>query len=168
VKKMVSVILLSAVVLVSSLAYAVDMSPLVTIRDKFLQEGKEIKPLLTESKDVILLSSMWDSCVMAVSQLNAYFYMVGIYNTVDETMRSYDAVNYLVKWLTEIRATNSVNVKSLDNISIKLDEKSKFHVDKLRGYFEDLNKQIDVELGNLSVLMASLKAPSPAKPQAKE
>ena len=107
-KKIISLILLLVVFLTFS-AYALETT-LFEMRNKIFAESKEIKALLTESKDIVLMSSMWDSCVMALTQLDAYFSMVGIFNTIKKGDISEDSVNYLIGWLSQTKKTNELNI----------------------------------------------------------
>ncbi len=144
-------IMLILVSLLSSQAYALDTG-LINMRAKIFEESKAIKPLLTKSKDIILLSSLWDSCVIAMSQLDAYFSLVGIFNTIKKEDATDTAVNYLMDWLREIKKTNDVNIIGLSALTQAIEPNTVVHMEKLRGYFKDLNKQIDAELERVSAL----------------
>lgn len=127
------------------------------IRNKFFEESKEIKSLLTRSKDAILLSSMWDTCLLTMSSLDAYFHMLGIFNTIRQRDLTEDAVNYLAKWLTEIKRNNELNINILNSGSYSVEPETKNHIERLRGYLDALNKRIDAELNKISVLEQSAK-----------
>ena len=137
-------------------AYALD-TKIVGMRNKFFEESKAIKTLLADSKDMILLNSMWDSCIMTMTQLDAYFSMVGIFNTIKKETLTEEAINYITNWLEAIKKTNDLNIKSLNAITNPVEPKTKIHMEKLRGYFNDLNNQINTELNKISIIKKSLK-----------
>lgn len=127
------------------------------IRNKFFEESKEIKALLPSSKDALLLSSMWDTCLLTMSELDAYFHMLGIFNTIKEKDLSEDAVNYLAKWLTEIKRNNELNIGILNSGSYSFEPGTRVHIEGLKSYLDELNKRIDTELDKISILNKSIR-----------
>lgn len=154
--KKIFFMILTLIVLLTFSAYAQEAT-LLTLRNKAFKESKELKSLLIDSKDVILVNTLWDSCIMAMTQLDAYFSMVGIFNTIKKEDLKEDSVNYLINWLNEIKKTNELNIKSLNAISTTLEPKSKVHIERLKNYFSDLNNQINIESDKISLLKKSLK-----------
>ena len=129
---------------------------LMDIRDKVLKESREIKALFSDTKDVILVSSMVDSCILTTSQLDAYFSQLGIFNTIKKDDVTSAAVNFLEQWLNGIKNTNDLNIKSLNAVTQNIQAKTKLHLERLTGYFTDLNTQIDQELAQLAALKNAL------------
>ena len=154
-KKIIFIILIF-IIFLSFSVYALDTT-LLDMRNKIFEESKVIKSLLVDSKDIILMNSMWDSCVMTMTQLDAYFSMIGIFNTIKKEDLKEDAINYLTSWLDGIKKTNELNIKSLDAVSVTLEPKTKAHILKLKDYFGKLNNQINAELDKISLLKKSLK-----------
>jgi hypothetical protein len=154
--KKVSVIILVSFIFCVSYAHALD-NPLVGMRNKIFEQAKQIKYSLAQTQDVVLVNSMWDSCIMTVSQLDAYFSLVGIFNTIKKDNITESAINYLVDWLKQIKMTAELNIKSLDAITNPLEAKTKTQMDILKRNFSDLNTRIDKELGKHSILLRSLK-----------
>ncbi len=154
--KRIIFIILIFVIFLGFNAYASN-SGLINMRNKMLEESKDLKLLLATSKDVVLVNSMCDSCIIAMSQLDAYFSMVGIFNTIKKQDLKESAVNYLGGWLEGIRQTNKVNIRSLNTVMPGLEPKTKSQVAKLKDYFDKLNSQIDSELEKISILRKSLK-----------
>ncbi len=150
-------IVLAMFVFFSVNSYASE-SGLFEMRDKISADSKQIKPLLLESKDMVLMSSMWDSCVMTMTQLDAYFYMAGIFNSVKNPNEA--TVNYLINWLKIIKSTVELNIKSLAVETKTLEPKTKVYKEKLKSDFGELIKQIDSELSRVSLLK---KAEKPGK-----
>lgn len=149
-------ILLALGLLFSSYVYALDNS-FVNIRSKIFEEAKEIKALLTTSKDAILLSSMWDSCLMTIRELDAYFHMLGIFNTIKEQDLSEDAVIFLSRWLSEIKAGSELNIRILTESAYPTESQVAIHIARLKNYFGELNKKIDSELNKISLLREAIK-----------
>ena len=129
---------------------------LMDIRDKVLKESQEIKALFSDTKDVILVSSMVDSCILTTSQLDAYFSQLGIFNTIKKDDVTPAAINFLEQWLNGIKNTNDLNIKSLNAVTQNIQAKTKLHLERLTGYFTDLNMQIDQELAKLAALKKTL------------
>ncbi|MBU1061782.1 MAG: hypothetical protein KJ952_03550 [Candidatus Omnitrophica bacterium] len=154
--KKMGFIVLSLIIFLASSAYALDTA-LFDMRNEVFEESKEIKLSLTYSKDVVLMSSMWDSCIMVMVQLDAYFYMLRIFNTIETEDLKQDAVDTLISWLNDVKKTNEMNVKSLDSVSETAEAYTKVHLDKLKTYFGKLNTQIDIELDKIFKLRKSLK-----------
>lgn len=141
---------------ISLKAYGLDNS-FLDIRNKFFEESKEIKSLLVSSKDAILISSMWDTCLLTMSGLDAYFHMLGIFNTIKERDLSEDAANYLARWLSEIKRNNELNINIIDSGSYSVEPDTKIHIERLKDYLSELNKRIDTELNKISILNQSIR-----------
>lgn len=154
--KRLSVIALILVVSMTLNAYAAG-NTLLDMRGKILKESKEIKTLLTGSRDVYLINSMWDSCVLAMTQLDAYFSMLGIFNAIPKENTTQAAVDYLLSWLREIKKSNELNVKSLNSISDTIEPGTKTHLGILKAYFIELNSHIDAEINKVSLFRRSAK-----------
>ena len=150
------IIILTLIMLLASQAYALETT-LVTMRSKIFEESKAIKSLLTKSKDIILLSTLWDSCIMTMTQLDAYFSLVGLFNTIKKENTTEAAVVYLADWLREIKKTNDLNIIGLSAIKQAIDPNTIVYMEKLKGYFGDLNKRIDAELEKIAILKKSLE-----------
>ena len=129
---------------------------LMEMRNKLLTESREIKALFSDTKDVILVSSMVDSCILTASQLDAYFSQLGIFNTIKKDDVTPAAINFLEQWLNGIKNTNDLNIKSLNAVTQNIQAKTKLHLERLTGYFTDLNTQIDQELAQLAALKNAL------------
>ncbi len=153
-KRIIFVVLVLVVVLCFN-AYAFETG-LIDMRGKLFEESRQIKPLMVLSKNALLVSSMWDSCLIAVTQLDAYFSMVGIFNTIKQKDWSESPFDYLITWLNEIKTTNSLNIKSLSEDFNALEPDVKRHIEKLISYFNELNRRIDSDLAKISTLKKSL------------
>ncbi len=129
---------------------------LMEIRSKILKESQEVKALLPDTKDVILVSSMLDSCVLTTSQLDAYFSQLGIFNTIKKGDVTAAAINFLEQWLNGIKNTNDLNIKSLNAVTQNIHARTQLHLERLTGYFTDLNTQIEQELAQLAALKKAL------------
>lgn len=130
---------------------------LLDLRNNIFAESKQVQSLLSGSKDAGLVVSMWDSCIIAVTQLNAYFYMLGIFDKITKNALTDEPLDYLSAWLTEIKKTSDMNLKSLDSYKQPLEEKTKIEKEKLKEYFVELNRQIDVELKKIGTIKKSLR-----------
>jgi hypothetical protein len=154
-KKIIFIVLIFSIFLNLN-AYAAG-NPLLDMRNKFFNECIDIRPLLLNVNDVVVVNSMWSSAVMTVSQLDAYFSMVGIFEAIKDRELAADPVTYLMNWLDQIKRTNELNMKSLSGITYKVQPDTQAHIDKLQGYFSSLNSFIDEESARVSALQKSLK-----------
>ena len=145
----------------TSKAYALDFK-VFEMRNKIFEESKELRTLLPNSRDAILTSSMFDSCIIIMSQLDAYFSMLGIFDSISKEDLNDKPLDLLENWIKEIKNTSETNINSLNNVSETLDAKTKIHLDKLKGYFSELSKRLDPELSKVSVIRKSLKVKKPA------
>lgn len=155
-KKVVFIFLIMSIVLNCSV-YAAD-NALFTMRGEIFEESKKIKAVLADSKDVILVSSMWDSCVILLTQLDAYFSMLGIFNAIKDKDLTADPINYIYSWLKGIKETNELNIKSLNEVVQVNDAKTKPQMEILKVYFKDTNDNINAELKKFDALRKSFGA----------
>jgi hypothetical protein len=128
---------------------------LIDMRSEILNNAQEIKTYFATTRDPVLLNSMWDSAVMAVSQLDAYFSMLGIFNTIKKENLEDSSINYLLNWLNQLKDTTDLNIKSLAAIKSTADARSKVFVSKLKNTFSDLETRIIKELQTVKQLQAS-------------
>lgn len=144
-------------------AYAADTG-LLDMRNKIFAEANNIQLLLSDVKrnslwkDAVLINSMWDSCIMTMTQLDAYFSMLGIFNTIKDKDVNETSTKYLIDWLNEMKKANDMNITSLQGMSAQsLDSETKLHMDSLKTYFAELTKKIEGELNKISLIKKSLK-----------
>jgi len=145
------------IILLYSNAYAMDNNQLLDMRNKLFDESKDIKALLRNSKNAPLLNNMWDACIVTMTQLDAYFFMMGIFDAVSKDKWNEEAVTYLELWLAKIKSTDEVNLKSLKSFPPDLEAGTLRHSQKMEGYFTDLNDMIDESLNTISKLKTSVK-----------
>jgi len=128
---------------------------LVDVRGEILKNAQEMKKYSSTSRDPVLLNSMWDSSVMAISQLDAYFSMLGIFNTIKKENLEKPTVSYLINWLNQTEKTTELNIKSLEAIKSTTDARSKVFALKLKTIFSDLKARIAQELQTVTQLTES-------------
>jgi serine/threonine protein phosphatase PrpC len=149
--KKIALVLLMVGLCFQSRAFAMSFE-IFDMRNKIFDESKEIKSLMGSSRDVILLTVMFDSCFLTMSQLDAYFVMLGIFDTIGEKAASEKALNLLSNWLNEMRRNTTLNISAMDAMPAPMETSSRSHVAKLRGYFAELNNRIDAELEKVSTI----------------
>lgn len=157
-RKIVSVIM-AILVLFSFTAYAAENPTLIEYRSKIFDESRAIKLLLSSTKrDMVFLSSMWDACIASMTQLDAYFGMVGVFNTIKKDEVTDRAVSYLIDWLNVIKSANEISIKNLEAISSRqLEDKTKSRLGRLVKYYTGLDKRLDTELTGLAALKATAR-----------
>ncbi|MBN1913547.1 MAG: hypothetical protein JW788_04015 [Candidatus Omnitrophica bacterium] len=137
-------------------------SDFVNMRREIFADAQAIKSVLTNTKDMIILSSLWDACVLTMTQIDAYFSLLGIFNSIEKKETTAEQVDYLNGWLLEIKKTNDLNINSLSS-SQAIEEKTKAYMDKLRQKYNKLNDIIANELTKLEALKKTSKKPAKAK-----
>jgi hypothetical protein len=137
-------------------AYAIDFQ-VFDMRNKLFEEAKEIRLLLPKSKDAVFLTAMFDSCIIATSQLDAYFSMLGIFESIKKRDLNDAPIDFIVNWLNEIKKTNEINIKMLTSVTQQIDSATRVHIKKLEAFFKELTGRINAELDKFSSIRASLK-----------
>jgi hypothetical protein len=130
---------------------------LIDARNEILKNAQEMKTYFSASRDPILLNSLWDSSIMAVSQLDAYFSMLGIFNTIKKDNLDEAAFGYLIKWLNQLKDATDLNIKSLESINKTTDARSKVFALKLKDIFESLKVRLNKELQRVNRYLESIK-----------
>jgi len=154
--KKIIVILFAAFLLLNSYSFAAEPS-FMNMRDEVFAESKEIKELLGKSKDSIAISSMWDTCLIAISQIDAYFHLLGIFNSVSPEALSPESADYLIKWLAQMRKTNDLNIKLLSETSNIVEAVTQSHMIKMKDFFMRLNVRIDAEVSKINTIKMAVK-----------
>jgi len=154
-KKIISFLFL-LFILFNFKAYAIDFQ-VFDMRNKLFEESKEIKALLTRSKDAVFLTAMFDTCIIATSQLDAYFSMLGIFGSIKKRDLSEVPIDFITNWLNEIKNTNEMNIRILSSVTQQIDQITRVHIKKLETLFNELTGRINAELDKLSLIKQSLK-----------
>jgi hypothetical protein len=130
---------------------------LTSINARLMQESSNLKSMFKNSRDVVLLTTMWDSYFIARTQLDAYFYMVALFESVKKAAVTDVSVDYLLNWLGEIRKTNTANIKTLNSTVTVIDQATKSAVDRMETNIADLNNAVDKEIIRLNSLKEAIK-----------
>lgn len=149
-------LVLSLLFLWSCAAQALETT-LIDARSEIFKNAQEMKGFFATSRDPVLLNSLWDSSVMTVSQLDAYFSMLGIFNTIKKENLQDAQFNYLIRWLTQLEKTTEANIKSLEAIKSTTDARSKVFALKLRDIFNKLKTRLAQELQMVTQLQEVIK-----------
>ncbi len=147
---------LSLVLLCVFSAYATDFK-IVSMRNQIFNQSGDIKALMSQkSKDNTLLISMFDSCLSAAMQLDAYFSMLGIFESLSNGGVNDEAIRFIASWLNQIKSTNAVSIQNLDVVS-QAEPKTKLEINKLKASLVSLSTLIDGELNKFVALKVSAK-----------
>jgi hypothetical protein len=141
-------LVLSLVLICNISASAVETS-LLDVRTEILKDAQEMKLYFATTRDPILLNSLWDSSIMVVSQLDAYFSMLGIFNTIKKENLENSSFSYLIGWLNQLKDTSDLNIKSLGAVKATTDARSKAFVLKLKDNFSILKERITQDLATV-------------------
>ncbi len=125
-------------------------------RNQFFEEANALRALLATSNDPGVIINMWNSCMTTILQLNAYFYMLSIFDAIKTEFLSEDPTPYLMMWLNEIKKTNALNIKNLSASSKGREPKTKEHLERLKDYYNKLNSLIDTEMDKISLIQNTL------------
>jgi hypothetical protein len=140
----------------SSGAGAVDFK-MFDMRNKIFEGSKEIKALISTSSDAVALTSMFDACLVSITQLDAYFNMLGILETINKEDLSRPAVDFIISWLNEMKSSSDLSLKFIGGLAQPLEPKTREQIEKLKAYFKELNKLADAELYKLSLIRKTAK-----------
>jgi hypothetical protein len=155
-KKRIPIAVIAFMVVLQATVAAQD-DALSAMKSQIYAESKEIKPLLAGTKDPVLVSSMWDSCLVAITQLDAYFHMLNIFGTIKKRDLTENAADSLLEWLNTIKDTNTLNIKSLSERQKIREPETELHVDRLMRLYKDLNRQIEFEIKRVSAVKESIR-----------
>lgn len=129
------------------------------MRNRLFEESKEIRTLIGKSKDSVVLTGMFDSCMLSMAQLDAYFSMLGIFYSVKDTEGTLTALNFLTNWINEVIRTNDMIKGSLTASEVAVEKKTQEHLAKLKSYYTQLNTLLDGELKKVTTIKLSLTKP---------
>ena len=154
--KKIALFLLLAAVLVTFNAYALDFK-ILNMRNQLFEQSRDIKALMAaKSRDSMVLVSLFNSCLMTVTELDAYFSMLGVFEALSKPGISNDAAKFIVSWLKGIKNTTTLNLDSL-GVLLPAEPRTKTEVKKLQDNLTSLSNLVDVELGKFIILMAPVK-----------
>jgi hypothetical protein len=136
--------------------FALDLG-IVEIRNKLFEESSKIKSSLTASKDAVMMVNMFDSCILSVNQIDAYYSMLGVMETIKGENLTRQAVDLVVDWLNAMKKTNELNIKNLETVTQQIEPATRVFLGRIKGYFRELNKKLDRELSRLLVVKLSLQ-----------
>ncbi|MCK5160160.1 MAG: hypothetical protein KAQ99_01175 [Candidatus Aureabacteria bacterium] len=129
---------------------------LLDIRNQIFDESKAIKPLIAASTDSVLLSSMWDSCLISIAHIDAYFFMLAIFNAIKDEDLTEETVGYLTAWLKRVKKTNNINIEGFQNIAEITDDRIKTHIRVLKNYFDKLDNLLNAEIDKVDTIRRSV------------
>jgi len=156
---------LAAILLIGS-AWAADVK-LVAMRSKFIEASGQIKSSLASSKDVVVLTSLFDSCMITITELDAYFSMVGIFEQNKTGAPSNVSLAYLTSWLETMKKNNALNISSIQGLTKDMEPGTLTHMNKLKTYFGELNVNLEDELRRVNALKkGAVSQASAVKPAA--
>jgi len=149
--KKVVLITLVLVLALSFNAYALD-NVLYNLRNQIFSHSEEIRSMMPDSTDVIFLTGMFDSCIITTTQLDAYFIMLGIFNEIKKEDLTEAPLDLLINWLTKITNSNNLSIQSISLGSQALEQETLIHLEKLKTYYNNLNKRITDEMKRIGDL----------------
>jgi hypothetical protein len=154
--KKIALFFLLAAVFSAFNAYALDFK-ILNMRNQIFEQSRDIKALTAaKSRDTMILISLFNSCLMTATELDAYFSMLGIFEALSKQGTSNEAAKFIVSWLKGIKNTNTLNVQSFAAI-LPAEPRTKAEIKKLKDNLVSLNTLLDIELGKFIVLRAPVK-----------
>ena len=121
------------------------------LKNQLMREASALRSHLATTKDIVFVSSMWDSCLIAINQIDAYFFMIGIINARKATMNE-EAIGYLFSWLERMEKLNNTNLRSLADQTKVIESGTIRHMKKLEEIFRDFNLYIGKEKKRVGTL----------------
>lgn len=154
-KKIILVILI--VSLFGFNGYAVEFA-IFDLRNKIFAESKEIKSGISTSANPILISSIWDTCTLVISEIDAYFSMLAIFDSIEKKAQTRAAAAHLIDWLKGMKQTNQLNVRNINSIDpTTVSAQEKIHMERLKDLFIQLDETIGDEIAKVTVVRKSLR-----------
>lgn len=154
-KKIVVFSLLAALFCVFN-AYALD-SKIVDMRNQLVGQSQEIRALMTpKTKDSVVLTAMFDSCILTATQLDAYFSMLGIFETLTTKDSGESAIKFITAWLGTLKSNNDLSIRNLNSLK-PAEKKTNGQAQKLKDSLAALDKLVDAELGKFTALSMSAR-----------
>lgn len=138
-------------------AWAFDTN-LLLARNKIFEEAKQLQSLVAVSKDPVAVISLWDTAILTATQLNAYFYMVGVFEAAES--QNTVSVGYLKSWLDEVKRTAQLNIQNLPTAASMTQPESKEHLSRVKAYLSELVLLLDREVGRVTQLQKTVKPAS--------
>ncbi|MFC1807260.1 hypothetical protein ACFL0T_02700 [Candidatus Omnitrophota bacterium] len=164
--------LLLLVIFISSSGFAKGPE-LLALRNKIHQESQIIQPLIANTQDIYILNTLWDACMQTITQLDAYFFMLGIFReNKDERDPSAPSgpqdeaslrektprgLNYLIKWTEIMKQTTELNLKSLASFNEPNEAKTKVEIKRLVDHYKKLNELLRTEDKKLRAIRKTAK-----------
>lgn len=137
--------------------YAVDFA-IFNLRNQIFSESKEIKSLISDSENPIVISSIWDTCTLIISEIDAYFSMLAIFNSVKKEVQTRAGTDYLLDWLRGVKKTNELNIRNIDNIELNtISVAERKLIDKIKDLFVQLQTVISEEISKVTIVKKSLR-----------
>lgn len=144
-----------AVLLCTARSFGAELQ-MLRLRNALLEESKKIQMALADSPDPVLVISLWDTCVVTLTKINAYFYMVGIFEMVEDKDKTEQGVDFLLAWLKELQRTTQVNIRELNTPVEVSEEATTVARSRLSELLARLNTHLDEEIRKVSSLRASV------------
>jgi 2C-methyl-D-erythritol 2,4-cyclodiphosphate synthase len=139
---------------------------LLNARNKIFEQAKELQALLSSTEDPVAVVSLWDTCIMTATQLNAYFYLVGMYESVSEPTA--DSVTYLKSWLQEVRRTAQLNIRNLSSTVSITQPATREHLSRVKASLAELSLLLERELDKVARLEKAAQSRPQKAPAAAE
>lgn len=136
--------------------YAVD-TRLLNLRNSIFDASQELKPLIDNSRDAVVLVSLFDSCLLTVTQIDAYFHMLGVFESAKKEAQTADSFDFILSWLSTIKNTTDSNINNLDRPLRIFVPSTDINIDKLKVYYKELKTLIQNESNRVTAIQKALK-----------
>ena len=143
-QQVVSLASVGILLLVFSTGVFAEDRALLNLRGKIFNEAKAVKDFADVS-NIVVVSSIWDTCLITVNQIDAYRSMVAIFNLVKLKRDRLEAADYLIEWLAQMKVTTEMSIKSLNPRDLPVDKKLKMRLEVLKAYFATLEGHLNKE-----------------------
>ncbi|MBP7217052.1 MAG: hypothetical protein KBA46_07215 [Candidatus Omnitrophica bacterium] len=142
--------------LLESRASAADFR-IFDLRNKLFAQSKTINAMLPKAQDQAVLLSLFDTCIIVTSQIDAYFGMMGIFNAVRKEDLNKETVGYLVNWLSEMKRTSEITLRGLNEIPVAVQPTTRAQMAVIGKHLTDLVKLVQEDLSRMDELMKVVK-----------
>lgn len=154
-KNIAGILLVFCMLLHSNIANAIEFK-VFEFRNKIYEETKAMRGMLSDTKDAPLLVSAMNSCIITLTQLDAYFHILGVFETIPRDALALQTTDFLTAWLDELKKTNALQIKSLSSLPSGILVNTKARLERVLQLYMDLNLQLDQESNKISFIRQSL------------
>jgi len=165
-KKRVAFISLAITLVLSFASYSTaDESRIYELRNQLFAQSKELKAILPHTKDQYVVLTLFNSAVISINHIDAYFVMMGLFNAIRREDLNKETVGYLFNWLQEMKKANELNMRSLREFNTPVEKETLKNINKMKTIFGELDLILNKDIVRIGELLRVVKPKAVNKAQ---